>query len=277
MFFNFQYRRLSIVLVSLLTTIDCFSADLVSVYALAEKNDPSYLQEIASYRASLESRPQALSQLLPSVALSADTARLDQDISLAGGFGTGGEANFNNRGYTLSISQPIFRRDRLIALKQSDSEIKQAEAELGQAQQDLIVRIAERYFEVLASIDNLEFAQAEVKSLSRQLEQANQRFEVGLSAITDVQEAQAGYDLAVAQEIQAINAIDNAREAIRELTGDYIQIFDGLGSNMSLVRPDPETIDSWTQISLDKNLTAILISSLLSPSLNQLVIIIPPP
>ena len=257
MLFNLRYCRLSVILLGLLTSIDCLSADLLSVYKLAEKNDPTYLQEIATYRAALESRPQALSQLLPSVNLSADTARLDQDISLSGGFGAGGEVNFNSRSYTLSVSQPIFRRDRFIALEQSGSEINQAEAELTQAQQDLIVRIAERYFEVLASIDNLEFAQAEVKSLSRQLEQANQRFEVGLSAITDVQEAQAGYDLAVAQEIQALNAIDNAREAIREVTGDYIQAFDGLGNNMSLVKPDPETIDSWTQLSLNQNLGII--------------------
>ena len=83
----------------------------------------------------------------------------------------------------------------MIALDQADSEIRQAEAVLIEAQQELIIRIAERYFDILANIDSLEFAQAEVKSLSRQLEQANQRFEVGLSAITDVHEAQAGYDL----------------------------------------------------------------------------------
>lgn len=250
-------KYLYIPLFSILFTVNCFAADLVSIYKLAEKNDPSYLQEIASHRATLESRPQALSQLLPSVSLSAETTRLDQDISLSGGFGTGGEVNFNRRGYTLSVTQPIFRRDRFIALDQADSEINQAEAELTQAQQDLIVRISERYFDILASQDNLEFAQAEVKSLSRQLEQANQRFEVGLSAITDVQEAQAGYDLAVAQEIQAENAIDNAREAMREFTGDYITAFDGLGDTMSLVRPEPETIDSWTQLSLEQNLGVI--------------------
>ncbi len=240
-----------------LLSVNCLAADLFSVYQLAEKNDPVFLQAIASHRATLESRPQALSQLLPSVNLNANSTRLDQDISSASTFGSSGEVNFNTRGYTLSVSQPLFRRDRFIALDQADSEIKQAEAELVEAQQDLIVRIAERYFDVLASMDNLEFAQTEVMSLSRQLEQANQRFEVGLSAITDVQEAQAGYDLAVAQEIQAINAIDNAQEATRELTGDYVTAFDVLGDNMSLVRPDPETIDSWTQLSLDQNLGVI--------------------
>ncbi len=253
MIINRLYTEIFTTALVLFLSANCLGANLMSVYQLAEKNDPTHLQEIAAHRVALESRPQALSQLLPSVDLSADTTRLDQDISLSGGFGSGGDVNYNTRGYTLSISQPLFRRDRFIALAQSDSEIKQAEAELVDAQQELIVRIAERYFDILASQDNLEFAQAEVKSLSRQLEQANQRFEVGLSAITDVHEAQAGYDLAVAQEIQTLNAIDNAGEAIRELTGDYITVINGLGENMSLVRPNPEEIDDWTQISMAQN------------------------
>lgn len=236
---------------------NCIAADLMSAYKLAEKNDPIYQQEVASYRATLEARPQAISQLLPTVSLSADTTRFDQDISSASTFGSSGNVNFNSRGYSLNITQPIYRHDRLIALDQADSEIKQAEAELMQAQQDLMVRIAERYFDALSAKDNFEFAQAEVKSLSRQLEQANQRFEVGLSAITDVQEAKAGYDLAIAQEILAKNAIDNAEEAMRELTGDYVTDFSVLGDNMPLVSPEPKTIESWTTLSLEQNLGMI--------------------
>ncbi|MFT5395995.1 MAG: outer membrane protein [Gammaproteobacteria bacterium] len=242
----------------LLLSMNGFGADLLHVYKLAETNDQEYLQALASHRVVLESRPQALSQLLPSINLSADTIRNDQDISSGGAaVGSSGEVNFNSRGYRLSITQPIFRRDRIIALDQADSEIKQAEAELIEAQQELIIRIAERYFDILANIDSLEFAQAEVKSLSRQLDQANQRFEVGLSAITDVHEAQAGYDLAVAREIQASNAIDNAQEAMRELTGDYITEFNQLGDAMSLVSPEPQAIESWTQLSLNQNLGVI--------------------
>ncbi len=251
---NINLVNTNLLLSSLLFSVNCLAADLLSVYKLAEKNDPTYLQEVSSQRATLEARPQAMSQLLPSVNISADTTRFDQDISSASTFGSAGEINFNRRGYSLNISQPIYRRDRFIALDQADSEIDQAEAELIEAQQVLMVRIAERYFDVLSSMDNLEFAQAEVKSLSRQLEQANQRFEVGLSAITDVTEAQAGYDLAVAQEILALNAIDNAQEAMRELTGDYVSDLETLGENMSLVRPDPEVIESWTEIALQQNL-----------------------
>jgi outer membrane protein len=252
---NHLFAKLIVVTFSLSLSISSHSADLIQVFKLAENNDQEYLQALASHRAVLETRPQALSQLLPSVNLSAVTTRHDQDISTSrSAIGAGGEVNFNSRGYRLSVSQPLFRRDRFIALDQADSEINQAEAELGEAEQELIIRIAERYFDILASIDNLAFAKAELKSLSRQLEQANQRFEVGLSAITDVHEAQAGYDLAVAQEIQALNAIDNAQEAMRELTGEYITDFNQLGEDMSLVNPEPAAIESWTALSLDQNL-----------------------
>lgn len=248
----------TLVVLCLLLSSNSFGTDLLRVYKLAETNDQEYLQALASHRVVLESRPQALSQLLPSINLSADTTRHDQDISSGGAaVGFSGKANFNSRGYRLSVTQPLFRRDRMIALNQADSDIRQAEAELIEAQQALIIRIAERYFDILARIDSLEFAQAEVKSLSRQLEQANQRFEVGLSAITDVHEAQAGYDLAVAQEIQALNAIDNAQEAMRELTGEYITKFNQLGDTISLVTPEPQAIESWTQLALDQNLGVI--------------------
>lgn len=239
----------------LLLSMNGFGADLLHAYKLAETNDQEYMQALATHRVALESRPQAMSQLLPEVNLSADTIRNDQDISSSGGaVGSSGNVNYNSRGYRLSVTQPLFRRDRFIALTQSGSEIRKAEAELVEAQQALIVRIAERYFAILAAIDNIEFSKSEVKSLSRQLDQANQRFEVGLSAITDMVEAQAGYDLAVARQIQALNARDNAQEDMRELTGEYISTFNQLGETMPLVRPEPEAIESWTELSLHQNL-----------------------
>lgn len=256
-----MYRNIVIVsfLLSLTTTAN--AADLLEVFRLAEKNDPTFLQAEAEYRATLEQRPQAFSQLLPSINLSANTSSNDQDISLNNtAFGGSGEVGFNSHGYVLSLSQPLFRYDRYLALQQTDNVILQAETELSDAQQELIIRIAERYFDVLSSIDNLDFAQAEVKSLSRQLEQANQRFEVGLSAITDVTEAQAGFDLATAREIQATNEIDNAREAMRELTGQYMSDISILGNNIPLVKPNPSTIEKWTETALNQNLSILAAS-----------------
>ncbi len=250
-----MYLKTCLILCLYLVHLNAVATNLVDVFNLAEKNDPIYMQAAAKYRATLESKPQALSQLLPSINLSGDTYSNDQDISSNSNFGGSGDISFNSHGYSLSLSQPIFRYDRYLSLQQADTVIRQADTELAVAQQELIIRITERYFNVLSSIDNLELARSEVESLSRQLEQANQRFEVGLSAITDVAEAQAGYDLAMAREIQAINEIDNAREAMRELTGEYVTEIASLGNDMPLVKPIPDSIDKWTETALNQNLS----------------------
>ena len=252
----FSYLKKIFILIStILVSINSLSADLASIYFLAEKNDPTYQQEISKHRAVTESRPQALAKLLPSLNLSGNTKRNAQDITTSGSsVGADGEIDFNSHGYSLSITQPLFRRDDFIALAQADSQIKESEAKLAKAQQNLIIKVSKSYFNVLKSLDNFEFAKTEVTSLKRQLDQANQKFEVGLSAITDVQEAKAGYDLAVAQEIQAINKIDNAKEEVRELTGEYIDQFSVLGKDILLVKPNPEVIDSWTELAIKQNL-----------------------
>lgn len=240
-----------------LATVSVTAADIVEIYNLAEGSDPVYRQAQASYQATLETRPQARSQLLPQVSLNANTSSNDQDISTSSGFGGSGEIGFNSHGYSLDISQPVFHFDRWLNLKQADSIIQQAQADLDSALQDLIVRVAERYFNVLAAQDNLDFARAEKTALARQLEQAQQRFEVGLTAITDVQEAQAGYDRSVANEILAENEIDNTREALREITGDYIIQLAPLGESMPLVKPQPAVIEDWTELSQEQNLQVI--------------------
>jgi outer membrane protein len=227
--------------------------NLEDVYSIAENSDPQFKQVAAAKRAILERRPQALAGLLPSARLNANTTSNDQDIKTES-IGASGKVGFNSHSYSLDVSQPLFRLDRFIQLRQASSLIRQADAELSSAQQDLMLRVAEAYFNVLAAKDNLQFAQAEKKSLSKQLDQAKQRFEVGLTAITDVQEAQAGYDLAVSQEIVAENEIDNASEGLRAITGEYISDLLGLGDDMPLVNPQPAEIDTWTDTSLEQNL-----------------------
>ncbi len=246
----------SVVLALTVSSTETMAVDLVQIYEQAEASDPLYQQSIAGYNAILEFKPQARSQLLPSVNLSANTASNDQDISTRG-IGGSGTIDFNSHGYSLDLRQPVFRFDRFLALKQADSQIDTAEAQLGAAQQDLIIRVAERYFEVLASLDNLEFVRAEKTALNRQLEQAKQLFDVGLVAITDVQEAQAGYDRAVAEEIRAENTVDNTREALREITGEYHTELLPLSEDMPLVSPEPSVIDDWTKVSQEQNLLVI--------------------
>lgn len=232
------------------------AVNLEDVYAIAETSDPQFKQVAAAKRAILEQRPQALAGLLPTASLNANTASNDQDINVEG-LGASGKNSFNSHGYSLNVSQPLFRLDRYVQLRQASSMIRQADAELSSAQQDLMLRVSEAYFNVLAAEDSLQFAQAEKKSLSKQLDQAKQRFEVGLTAITDVQEAQAGYDLAVSQEIVAENEIDNANEALRAITGEYISNLNGLNDGLPLLSPQPADIDTWTDTSLQQNLDVL--------------------
>lgn len=232
-------------------------ADLMEVYNLAERSDPQFQQVAANKRAVLEGRPQAYSQLMPSVNLTANTFKNDQETRVSGTNIPGGDFEFNSHGYNLNIRQPLFRWDRFLNIKQANSSIREADAQLAAAQQDLMVRVAEAYFNVLAARDSLDFARAEKRSLSRQLDQTKQRFEVGLTAITDVQEARAGYDRAVAAEIAAENEIDNAREALREIAGQYFNNLEPLSDEMPLVKPEPADIEVWTNIAVQENLEVI--------------------
>lgn len=234
------------------------ATDLMGAYKLAQDSDPQYRQVAANKRAVEESRPQAYSQLMPSINMTADTYYNDQKTTVKSSGGIpGGDFQYSTHGYDLNLRQPIFHWDRYLQIKQADYSIKQADAQLALAQQQLMVRVAEAYFNVLAAEDSLDFARAEKRALGRQLEQSKQRFDVGLTAITDVQEAQAGYDRAVAEEIAAENDIDNTREAIREITGQYIDNLEKLSGKMPLVKPEPADIDAWTDIALRENLNII--------------------
>lgn len=235
-----------------------FAADLLEIYALAQDSDPQYRQVAAANRATLEQRPQALAQLLPSLSFSANAFTNEQDITSAfNPINAPGKVSYDSHGYSLDLVQPLFRGDRIIGYLQAGNRIKQADAELIAAEQDLMVRTATAYFEVLAAYDNLGFAEAEKKSLSRQLDQARQRFDVGLTAITDVQEAQAGHDLAFAAEIEARNNVDNTQEALREIIGVYFSALAGLGETMPLLNPQPEEIETWTGAALEHNLNVL--------------------
>lgn len=221
-----------------------FSTDLMSLYDLAKTSDPQLLSAEAALAATREGGVQARAQLYPQVNLSADASDNEQSGS-----------QFTDKDYTLSLTQPLYRRDRMMQVGESDLLTRQAQFQLESAQQDLIVRLSQRYFDVLAAVDGLAFAQAELKAIHRQLEQTKQRFDVGLIAITDVHVAQARYDLAVSQEIVARNQLASAREALREVTGAYHPDLKTLKKDIPLVAPDPANPDKWGATALEQNPT----------------------
>jgi len=238
----------------LLLIVCCFTGPvqaetLLELYELAVQNDPQLKIAHKEYLATLEKRPQARALLLPYLGLGAE---VNETWSNDSGMFDGSRENTSG-GYNVSLSYPLYQRDLRVQVEQVDSQIKQVEANYESAKQALMERLSTRYFGVLAANDNVKFAGSAKGAFQRQLDDAQQRFEVGLIAITDVQEAQAGYDLAVADEIEAQNELDNAIEALREITGTYHSLLATLNEDAPLLGPDPKDIDSWTEYALKNN------------------------
>ncbi|HKJ23041.1 MAG TPA: TolC family outer membrane protein [Gammaproteobacteria bacterium] len=249
----------SVCLALLLLSADAgYGEDLLYTYQLAVQNDPVLQQADAQHKAQLESKPQSLAQLLPDFSISAHTTENSQQFKYTNSRFFGSQPisiGYNSHGYSATLTQPIYHQDYFVQYSQAGVKVRQADSSYLAAQQDLIVRVSQAYFNVLSARASLELAQAQKSSDEKQLEQTQQRFKVGLIAITDVHQAQAAYDLTVAQEIQATNQVANAREALRQITGRYLQHLADLGQNVPLAIPAPEDIDQWTQIALAKNPT----------------------
>lgn len=239
--------------------------DLAEVYQIALVSDPTLREANANRLASSEASPQARAALLPLITGSysrgegkSSGSSVFQQIDLAGNIVT--VANpfksdiSDNTSWRLDIQQPLFRWDRIVGLRQAQKQVAQAEVDYQAAQQDLMLRVAEAYFNVLAAHDTLDAELANKEATKRQLEQAEKRFEVGLIAITDVLEAQAAYDLAVATDIGALRLLSTAKESLREITGEYIDELQRPGDDLPLVSPDPASADSWVEQAMKNNL-----------------------
>jgi outer membrane protein len=246
-------RLLPLLLIPLFWVPMAQGENLMQVYELALQNDAQFRAARATRDSAFESRPQAVAQLLPNISMSGKADRIDSKVVNTS---TGATSSlYNKNSLTLSLSMPIYRRELWVQLDQADDQIAQAEAVFAAAEQDLIVRTAQAYFDILSAQESLEFANAETAAIGRQLEQAKQRFDVGLIAITAVHEAQAAYDQSRADLIQAENDLDNAREALYEITKSKLNRLAALDKNLVLSRPVPENIEQWGSKALDQNLS----------------------
>ena len=247
-------RRLSFSLTLALSLISTtiHSESLMDIYNLAEGNDPATQQAKANHSASLEALPQSRANFLPSLNFSASRFETNQDVSKSA-FSSGGSSDFSNTDYSLDLSIALYRKGNYIARRLAKHSVSRADAEYQVVQQNLLLTVATAYFDILARRDDLTFARAEKIAIKRQLEQTQQRFDVGLVAITDVHESQARYDLTIAEEILAQNKLDNLNEALRTITGRYHDKLNALTDNLSLVRPNPEDIEQWTKTALEQN------------------------
>jgi outer membrane protein len=225
---------------------------LPEVYRQSLQTDPQLQAANSPRDANQELKPQARALLLPQLNADATVSR-DFNVNSNGGFNTPSE--FGQHNVSVSVSQPLFNQSSRVQIRQADSFVDQADADLEVARQDLILRSAQRYFDVLSAEDTLTFSTAETEAIARQLEQAKRRFEVGLITITDVQEAQARYDLAVADEVLARNQLADRWEALRELTGQYYDFLNPLGDELPLIAPDPDSPEYWADEAIKNNPT----------------------
>jgi outer membrane protein len=247
---------------------NAYAENLLEIYQKAKLNDPAIREAEANMFAEMQTKPQVRAELLPQLTGNAGWQNQDSDgrNSVPRTFLTPGgepEVQFVNQEserdvdittWDIQLSQSLLDTEQWRRLKKADKEVAQAQIDYQVAQQDLMVRVSEAYFDVLAAQDTLASERASKDSIARQLEQAERRFEVGLIAITDVKEAQAAFDDAVALEISAQRSLATAKEALREITGEYPQELANPGTEFPLIPPSPKIEQEWVDISMQQNL-----------------------
>jgi len=226
--------------------------DLVDVYQQAQTNDPVVLKAHAQFMASKENIIQARSALLPQLYAFGKFELTEQEVNDV--------KSEDNEISTIGalLSMELYHHDTWLRLGTAKKIAHQSDIAFQVAQEELIVRVTKAYFDVLGAKDDLEFAKAEKAAIERQLDQTKQRFKVGLTAITDVHEAQAQYDNTVTAEIRAQNRVYNAEEALREITNIYPRNLDVLNTErFSASRPTPESANEWQYKAEANNLNLI--------------------
>ncbi|MDR2215095.1 MAG: TolC family outer membrane protein [Nevskiaceae bacterium] len=240
--------------------------DLLQVFDLAAQNDPLIREAEATRDANKQARPQALGALLPQLSASGNLGRAesksissqtqvvnDQLVS----FDNGGRNTTDNTGWNLNLRQSVFSYANWTALRTANHSVAQAEADFMAAQQSLAQRVAQQYFAVLAAADDVDALESSREAIQRQLDQSERRFEVGLIAITDVQEARAARDQAAAQVIASKRILASSLEQLRATIGVKPDVLKKPQDNMPLASPQPADEDAWVNMSMEQNATLI--------------------
>ena len=241
--------------VSMTCSLQAQAADLIQVYQQALANDAQYASARAALSAGMERVPQGLSGLLPQVSASgSNTRNRIESITLSQGDKvTLPSVSVHTNTYNLTLAQPLFRWDRWETYQQSKLAQAIAEAQFAQVQQDLITRVAQAYFDVLSAQDNLGATQSQKAATTEQLASAKRNFEVGTQTITDTHEAQAAYDLVVAQEFAAINDLANKRSALQTIIGEAPANLATMRVGVVISAPQPAAIEPWVSSAEEQN------------------------
>lgn len=241
-------KRLTLLMLGIAVSPALHAENLMDVYREAQSYDAAYASARAAHRAGLEKLPQGRALLLPVINFNADTTenRIQRE---------GVPANtYNSNSYGLTLTQPIYRKQNYAIYEQSKQQVAQAEAQFASAQQDLMVRVAQAYLDVLVAQDSVVFSGSYKSAISEQLAQAKRNFEVGTATITDTHDAQARYDLATSQEISARNDLEVKKYALQKLMGKMPSNLAALSSKLPLKLPEPNDMDKWVTTSEEQNL-----------------------
>jgi len=227
--------------------------DLTTALKQAVQSDPTFSEAKADYLSFKERRPQAIAQALFNINASGEISYTKQLNT--SGFGNSFAPTNKGMSYSVELAQPVVDFAKWIGIAQANEEVRYGQAKVYAAYQDLIMRTAKAYFTVLAAKDTLAFSQAEKKANKRQLERTKQRHKVGLDAITSVHNAQAAYDRVVAQEIKAINDLDNVKESLTAISGEDNPTLCQLNKQLPLKHPHPHQVNRWIEQALKENFT----------------------
>ena len=234
-------------LLSIIITGSIKAENLADVYELALKNDPLLRAAEATYRAGKENKRQGIAGLLPTLSISGSTNwneyRIEEQL----------QDQYNSNSYLANLNQPIFRLDKWFQFERGTALSEAAAAEFAYQQQETMIRVASAYFNVLNSIDSLNAAKAEEKAIGRQKDLAKKRFDVGLAAITEVQETQAAFDLTVVSRIAREAQLDSAQETLTSIVGRDIKLLSPLIDEFEISLPDPLDRESWVSLGLKNN------------------------
>ena len=232
--------RLTLLALACVTQV-AWGANLSAIYQLAHANDAVLAAAQEARKAGLEKLPQGRALLLPTVNLNGNLNHNDNEYNLFP------SQNYNSRSLALSLSQPIYRKQNLESYEQAKLQVLQAEQTLKVAEQDLLLRVAKAYFDVLLAQDVLATARGQKQAYAEQLAQARKSFEVGAATITDTHEAQARYDLTVAQEIAGLNDLEVKKRALEKIVNQETPALALLSEQAKVLLPEPNNMDAWVK------------------------------
>ncbi len=227
--------------------------DLMDIYNMALQHDAQLAAARSTLKAEEEKMPQGLALLLPNIGLTANTQKNNHKQEVEGGKDL--KPEYNSHNWAATLRQPVFNLSSWFTYKQSETLSSKAQADFAVEQQNLILRVSEGYFNVLRAQDSLASVRAEEEAYKGQLERSQQRFNVGLIAITDVHEAKAVYDTSRATRIRSESELQNSYEELRVMTGSYVSLIAPMNKEMPVNYPMPAAMEKWVDQAIVENLS----------------------